>query len=48
VKELFEIVGIKPEVHGCNASITFSSTNRNNVVDFEARTGVKIVFSEAV
>lgn len=46
VLELFEIVGIKPEVEADLPSVTFMSLNRHTVHDFHARTGVKIIFSE--
>lgn len=46
VKELFEIVGIAPVVEADLPSVTYMSLNRHILGDFEARTGIKIIFSE--
>jgi hypothetical protein len=46
VEQLFETAGIMPEVKAVYSSSTFMSLHRHTVEDFEARTGVKIIFSE--
>jgi hypothetical protein len=46
VGQLFEILGIKPEVDADLPSVTFMQINRHAVADFQARTGIQINFRQ--